>query len=54
MGNEKISYLLGKMELNRYIFLVFTIRENLIRVISARDMNKKEKRVYDEKTQRDT
>ena len=52
--NEKRWYLLGKTELNRYIFLAFTIRQNLIRVISARDMNKKEKRVYDEKTQRNT
>jgi uncharacterized DUF497 family protein len=29
--------------------VVFTIRSGLIRVISARDMNRNEKRNYDEK-----
>ncbi|TSA08911.1 MAG: BrnT family toxin [Deltaproteobacteria bacterium] len=31
----------------RYLFIVFTIRSNRIRVISARDMNKKERREYE-------
>ena len=39
-------YVLGKTEQHRCLFLVCTIRDNLIRVISARDMNKKEKEVY--------
>ncbi len=34
-------FLLGKTDNKRQLFLVFTIREKLIRVISARDMSKK-------------
>jgi len=30
----------------RMLFVVFTIRKNSIRVISARDMSRKEKKVY--------
>jgi len=33
---------LGQTDLQRFLFLAFTIRRNLIRVISARDMNRKE------------
>jgi len=40
---------LGKTDAKRFLFIVFTIRKNRIRVISARDMNKKERRVYYEK-----
>ncbi|MBN1639042.1 MAG: BrnT family toxin [Ignavibacteriales bacterium] len=43
-GNEKRWYLLGKTDLNRPLFIVFTIRKNLIRIISARNMNKKKER----------
>ncbi|HMB99673.1 MAG TPA: BrnT family toxin [Flavobacteriaceae bacterium] len=43
---EKRWFLLGQTDSSRLLFLVFTIRKNLIRVISARDMNKKEKDVY--------
>ena len=32
--------------LNRSLFIVFTIRESLIRIISARDMHKKEREIY--------
>ena len=32
---------------NRYLYIVFMVRDNLIRVISARDMNKKERVVYE-------
>ena len=39
-------YALGKTDDERKLFVVFTIRENLIRVISARDMSKKEREVY--------
>ncbi|MGH7381078.1 MAG: BrnT family toxin [Candidatus Methylomirabilales bacterium] len=31
----------------RLLFLVFTIREELIRVISARDMSRREKKEYE-------
>ena len=45
--SEKRFYALGKTDLRRKLFIVFTIRNNLIRVISARNMNKKEKRSYE-------
>ncbi len=35
--------------MERKVFIVFTIRENKIRIISARDMNRKEKQIYDQK-----
>ena len=43
---ENRLYLLGRTEARGLLFLVFTVRDELIRVISARDMNKKERRVY--------
>lgn len=42
-------YALGQTDRGRKLFVVFTIRSNFIRVISARDMNRNEKRIYDEK-----
>ncbi len=39
-------YALGRTFANRYLYLVFTMRGSLIRVISARPMNRKERRVY--------
>ena len=46
-------YVLGKTIRERLLFLVFTIRNNKIRVISARDMNKKERETY-EQAEKDT
>lgn len=43
---ESRFYVLGKTDLGRKIFIVFTVRKRLIRVISARDMNRKEKGSY--------
>ena len=43
---EKRWFLLGQTDLKRLLFVVFTLREKLIRVISARDMNKKERKIY--------
>jgi uncharacterized protein len=43
---ENRFFSLGKTDAGKLLFLVFTVRENKIRVISARDMNKKEKGVY--------
>jgi len=37
---------LGKTDLERFLFVVFTIRADRIRIISARDMSKKERRYY--------
>src|SRR5262245_35568241 len=44
---EQRFYLLGQTDVGRRLFLVFTLRGKLIRVISARDMNKREEREYD-------
>jgi len=45
---EKRYILLGKTKKNRLLFIVFTIRNKKIRVISARDINKKEVYLYEE------
>ncbi len=47
---EKRYYALGKSKSERYLFISFTIRDNLLRVISARDMNRKERKIYEEKS----
>jgi uncharacterized DUF497 family protein len=41
---ETRHYALGKTNRNRHLFVVFTIRGNKVRVISARDMSKKERK----------
>ena len=46
---ETKFYVLGKTSLERKVFIVFTTRGNKIRIISARDMNRKEKQIYDQK-----
>jgi uncharacterized DUF497 family protein len=47
--NKVRFYALGKTDNDRKLFIAFTIRNNLIRIISARDMSRKEKRVYEER-----
>ena len=42
---EERYYVLGQTDAGRLLFLVFAIRAKLIRVISARDMNRKERQV---------
>jgi uncharacterized DUF497 family protein len=41
---------LGKTRQNRLLHIAFTLRQNetLIRVISARDMNRKERKIYEQ------
>jgi len=51
---EERLYALGKTNNSRFIFIVFTRRKSKIRVISARDMHKKERKVYFEKAKRDS
>lgn len=46
-SNENRFYLLGKSFNNRKLFIVFTIRKEKIRIISARDMSKKERAIYE-------
>ncbi|MBN2104193.1 BrnT family toxin [bacterium] len=40
-------YALGKKDRNRKLFISFTIRDNKIKVISSRDMSKKERDNYE-------
>lgn len=47
-GGEKRYYALGRTETGRRLFVVFTIRRNLVRVISARDMSRRERRRYEQ------
>jgi len=47
---EKRYMLWGITKKKRKLIVVFTIRNEKIRIISARDMNKKERRFYEEKT----
>ncbi|MDP2650708.1 MAG: BrnT family toxin [bacterium] len=49
-GNESRFILLGKTKKGRLLFVVFAKRGAKIRIISARDINKKEKYLYEEKT----
>jgi len=42
--------LLGQTKKQRLLFVVFTMRNNKIRVISARALNKKERSLYYEKS----
>jgi uncharacterized protein len=44
--NEKRYYALGQTSGERYLFVAFTIRGSLVRVISVRDMNRKEREAY--------
>ncbi len=53
-GFEKRWFLLGRTDMDRKLFIVFTIRENLVRVISARNMCKKEREIYDEEIKKDS
>jgi uncharacterized protein len=44
---ETRYYALGKTDGSRKLFIAFTVRNNLIRVISARDMSRKEREAFD-------
>ena len=45
-GYETRFYSLGKSDSGKHLFIVFTVRDNLIRIISARNMNRKERDAY--------
>jgi len=47
--NEKRKIIIGKTKLSRLLTLVFTIRGNKVRIISARSASKKEKAIYEKK-----
>lgn len=48
-NTEKRWVAFGKTDATRLLIVVFTVRGDLIRVISARDMNRKERNFYNEK-----
>jgi len=50
-AREGRFYALGRTDTARRLFVVFTIRRNRIRVISARDMSRKERRTYEKEIQ---
>ena len=45
---ERRWHALGRTTEGRRLFIVFTMRGQLIRVIAARDMSRKERKYYDE------
>ena len=48
--SEQRFHALGKTDTGRLLHITFTIRANKLRVISARDMHRKEKKVYENNT----
>lgn len=46
--HEPRLYALGRTAAGRELFLVFTVRGTKIRVISARDMHRKERKEYEQ------
>ncbi|HMO41680.1 MAG TPA: BrnT family toxin [Kiritimatiellia bacterium] len=46
--NEKRYFALGQTDTGRRLYMVFTFRKSLIRFISARDMSRKERKVYEQ------
>ena len=52
-GEEVRHILLGRTFVGRALFIVFTMRRSKVRVISARDLNRKERLFY-EKTHKNS
>lgn len=48
-GKEEWFRILGKTKAKRLLFIAFTMRGKKIRIISARDINKKEVYLYEKK-----
>ena len=44
---EERFFALGITDARKYLFTAFTIRKNCIRIISSRDMSKKERSIYE-------
>ena len=53
-GTEKRYMLWGVTGKNRMLAVVFTLRAGNVRIISARDMHRKERTIYEEKSQSHT
>lgn len=45
-GTERRFYALGQTDNSRALFIAFTLRGRQLRVVSARDMSRKERRAY--------
>lgn len=45
--SELRYYVLGQTNAGRLLFIVFTVRKDKIRLISARDMSRKEREIYE-------
>jgi uncharacterized DUF497 family protein len=50
-GRERRYAALGRTHAGRLLTLVFTLREGRVRVISARDMSRRERRIYEDARQ---
>ncbi len=48
--SEERYILMGQTRKERLLYISFTIRKDKVRIISARDINKKERKLYEEKT----
>lgn len=53
-SKEQRFYALERTDVDRYIYVAFTIRARLLRVVSARNMTRSEERKYEEKAKRDS
>lgn len=51
---EERFYALGNTDSGRLLFTAFTVRGNLIRIISSRDMTAKERRTYEKRKEEDS
>ena len=49
-GQEDRHILIGATASHRVLFIVFTIRKHRVRVISARDLNRRERYLYEART----
>ncbi|HHT9131629.1 MAG TPA: BrnT family toxin [Candidatus Tripitaka californicus] len=49
---EPRYYVLGKTNSGRLLFVIFTIRKNKLGVVSARDMSRKERKIYYEQIEK--
>lgn len=47
---ERRYILLGKTKKGRILYTVFTLRNKKLRIISARDINQKERKLYEKST----
>ena len=49
-GTEERNILISKTKKARVLFIVYTLRKNKVRVVSARDMHKREQSFYEKET----